>query len=368
MKYNISSFIFSCILFSIPFVSLNGDTQPITDQTSDTVRVEDKKDSIQKTVINKNADTDTQNKNTIKNKQDTNDKKGEIHPSSDLAIEKEIKTDSDKIINKSISDHKKQKIIQRQEISDTSNSQSKFNKKNTGNPDKKISDKQYSSLITSKDNSDSIHKDQQSDTSRDVNSGTENSKSTPDTAKNKTDNITASTGTGADTDIMNETGSHVEIKKDGKVNSHWDKQNNKSIGLSSAISERSENDTEINIKNKAKKTDKLQKPESDDVYTISSFNYPDHYELKVKICEEGRESDDYYTYEKGLGLSAHGVTLKNPVVYSICHIEYGTGKKLKPFTIDLNEKGKGKTDLPGCVIKDSDSPMGSIIIVLPENH
>ena len=75
--------------------------------------------------------------------------------------------------------------------------------------------------------------------------------------------------------------------------------------------------------------------------------------------------EKYYAFEKKTGIKIGNETIRFPNVRALCRIKYGKREDLKPFAIDLNKKGNGETDLPGCRIKRSNFPKNSLIIELP---
>ena len=100
-------------------------------------------------------------------------------------------------------------------------------------------------------------------------------------------------------------------------------------------------------------------------YTISEFIIPNGFQLHIKIWKDGKETEEYYEYTSDVGINYKGNTERYPIVDALCCIKYGNEGNLKPFSIDLNQRGKGLTDLPGCEVKDADSPTGSLIVNLP---
>ena len=100
-------------------------------------------------------------------------------------------------------------------------------------------------------------------------------------------------------------------------------------------------------------------------YIISNFEYPDEHELHIKIWKDGKETEEYYVFEKGVGIMVADEVIKYPHVDVLCCIKYGKKGDLKPFSIDLNLKGEGLTDLPGCNIEESKTPEDSLNVKLP---
>ncbi len=101
-------------------------------------------------------------------------------------------------------------------------------------------------------------------------------------------------------------------------------------------------------------------------FIISDFVIPEGYELHIKIWKNGKETEEYYKYSPEKGINDNGTIKKYPVVDSLCCIKYGKKGGLKPFSIDLNMEGKGLTDLPGCIVENSDNPNNSLKVTLPD--
>ena len=98
---------------------------------------------------------------------------------------------------------------------------------------------------------------------------------------------------------------------------------------------------------------------------ISEFIIPDGFKLHIKIWKDGKETMDYYEYIHGQGIMNGTKLDKYPEVASLCCIKYGSGGDLKPFSIDLNQRGKGLTNLPECKVENANNPTNSLIISLP---
>ena len=101
-------------------------------------------------------------------------------------------------------------------------------------------------------------------------------------------------------------------------------------------------------------------------FLISDFDFPDDHELRIRIWKDGKQTEEYYTFHKGVGVNVDGETIRYPYVDSICCIMYGTKGKLDRFSIDLNKDGKGLTDLPGCKVKKATDPSDSLNVQLPK--
>jgi len=128
----------------------------------------------------------------------------------------------------------------------------------------------------------------------------------------------------------------------------------------SAVSAPVSNNDSSDAENKTKK-----EPPKDGFYNVSDFDIPDGFQLHIKIWKDGYESEEYFLYEEGVGVKLGADTIRYPQVDDLCCIKYGPKGKLRPFSIDLSNYGKGLTDLPNCKVENSDKPLYSKKIILP---
>jgi hypothetical protein len=101
-------------------------------------------------------------------------------------------------------------------------------------------------------------------------------------------------------------------------------------------------------------------------YMISDFIIPDGLQLHIKIWKDAKETEEYFEYIAGVGINSNGKTEQYPIVAALCCIKYGIKGSLKPYAIDLNNGGKGLTDLPGCEVNNANKPAKSLIVKLPK--
>jgi len=122
---------------------------------------------------------------------------------------------------------------------------------------------------------------------------------------------------------------------------------------------------EIELKQEEDYKASLIKIKNKQFYKISKFEYPEDCELHIKIWKDGKETEEYYFFEKGVGIKVNGKTIKFPEVAAMFCIKYGKKNAVLPFLIDLHNMGKGRTDLPGCNVEKADSPSATLHIILP---